>query len=233
MVYRDAPQPNDWEMNGPLGPRRRWEINRVPAIRPGPRVRRPSCDGHVSARIAPARELRLWHGSRRLDYHVELDAADGCGVFAIRFPVGLSGRVFAGIPFGVEPRENFDREPFRGEMFVKGYPDGYYATRWTDVSSSALGYTFVCPSGAYTGYAFRPDERALEFLLLRVRPLPPGVWGQMHPSIKGTGRHVFDCALVPHAGTWRRGGVLPRRHGVAGAPAGLLARSGLAAGSAG
>jgi alpha-mannosidase len=54
-----------------------------------------------------------------------------------------------------------------------------------------------------TGYAFKPDEKVLEFLLLRVRPLPGGVWGQMHPSIKGIGHHVFDCALVPHAGTWR------------------------------
>ena len=24
----------------------------------------------------------------------------------------------------------------------------------------------------------------------------------MHPSIKGTGHHAFDCALIPHAGTW-------------------------------
>jgi len=115
----------------------------------------------------------------------------------------MTGRVFAGIPFGAEPRENFDKEPFRGEYFVKGYPNGYYATRWSDVSSSAGGFTFICPHGAHTGYAFDSASQTLEFLLLRVRPLTPGTWGQMHPSIKGTGHHVFDCALVPHAGSWR------------------------------
>lgn len=25
----------------------------------------------------------------------------------------------------------------------------------------------------------------------------------MHPSVKGTGRHEFTCALVPHPGTWQ------------------------------
>jgi alpha-mannosidase len=149
------------------------------------------------------RELRLWRDSRRLDYHVELDAAESNGVFAIRFPTGMTGRVFAGIPFGAEPRENFSNEPFREEFFVKGYTNGFYATRWADVSSNAGGYTFVCPPGAHTGYVFDPTSQTLEFLLLRVRPLTPGTWGQMHPSIKGTGRHVFDCALVPHAGSWR------------------------------
>jgi alpha-mannosidase len=203
VVYYDAPPIRDWQMNGPLGPRHAWKIKpgQLEFVQ-GPVFAALRATGTFGPHSA-TRELRLWQGSRRLDYHLELDAADGCGVFAIRFPLGLAGRVFAGIPFGAEPRENFDREPFRGEYFVQGYPAGYYATRWTDVSSATLGYTFVCPAGAHTGYAFLPDQRALEFLLLRLRPSTPGMWGQMHPSIKGTGRHVFDCALVPHALTWR------------------------------
>jgi len=203
VVYYDAPQPKHWEMNGPLGPMHRWATKESDLQHvQGPVFAALRAKGTFGAHTA-TRELRLWRGSRRLDYHVELDAAESNGVFAIRFPLGMTGRVFAGIPFGAEPRENFDKEPFRGEYFVKGYPTGYYATRWTDVSSSASGYTFICPAGANTGYAFDPDKQALEFLLLRVRPLTPGLWGQMHPSIKGTGHHAFDCALVPHAGTWR------------------------------
>lgn len=203
IVCYDAPQPIDWGMNGPLGPRHTWTIDpdSLQHVQ-GPVFAALRAKGTFGSHSA-TRQLRLWRDGRRLDYHVELDAAEGNGVFAIRFPLGLADRVFAGIPFGAEPRENFDKEPFRGEYFVQGYPTGYYATRWTDVSSGQFGYTFICPPGAHTGYAFDPDTQNLEFLLLRVRPLPSGEWGQMHPSIKGTGHHVFDCALVPHADTWR------------------------------
>ncbi|MCX6910270.1 MAG: hypothetical protein NTY01_19805 [Verrucomicrobia bacterium] len=203
IVYYDAPQPKHWEMNGPLGPMHRWTTKESDLqLVQGPVFAVLRAKGTFGAHSA-IRELRLWRDGRRLDYHVELDAAESNGVFAIRFPAGMAGRVFAGIPFGAEPRENFDKEPFRGEFFVKGYTNGFYATRWTDVSSSTSGFTFICPPGAHTGYAFDPASQTLEFLLLRVRPLTPGVWGQMHPSIKGTGHHVFDCALVPHTGTWR------------------------------
>ncbi|MFA6562680.1 MAG: glycoside hydrolase family 38 C-terminal domain-containing protein [Verrucomicrobiia bacterium] len=203
IVYYDAPPPKHWEMSGPLGPMHRWTTkeNDLQLVQ-GPVFAALRAKGTFGAHSA-VRELRLWRDDRRLDYHVELDAAESNGVFAIRFPTGMTGRVFAGIPFGAEPRENFDKEPFRGEFFVKGYTNGFCATRWADVSSSASGFTFICPPGAHTGYAFDRANQTLEFLLLRVRPLTPGLWGQMHPSIKGTGHHVFDCALVPHAGTWR------------------------------
>jgi alpha-mannosidase len=111
--------------------------------------------------------------------------------------------VFAGIPFGAEPRENFAREPFRGEYFVKGYPDGYHATRWTDLSTSDFGYTLICPPGAPTGYFYKAADQALEFMFLRVRPMPQGVWGQVHPFMQGKGHHAWRCALVPHQGSWR------------------------------
>ena len=203
VVFYDAPKPNDWEINGPLGPRHAWNA-------------RPEEFRHVQGSvfaslravgmIGPhrvAREVRFTQGSRRIDYFVEVEAADGCGVFCIRFPTGLPGWVFAGIPFGAEPREHFEREPFRGEYFVQGYPDGYHATRWTDLSTSDFGYTLVAPPGAPTGYFHKAADQALEFMLLRVRPMPQGLWGQVHPSMKGTGRHAWQCALVPHPKTWR------------------------------
>lgn len=203
IVLYDAPQPKTWELNGPLGPRHAWQAQ--------PKEFRSRQGQVYSAIVAKGtfgphkvtREVRLWGGSRRIDYLVEIDAAEGNGVFAIRFPTGLSGRVFAGIPFGAEPREHFEREPFRGEYFVQGYPDNYYATRWTDNSTADFGYTFVCPQGMHSGYMHKATEQAIEFMLLRVRPQPTGGWSQVHPSLQGTGRHTWRCSLVPHAKTWR------------------------------
>lgn len=203
VVLYDAPPPQGWMMNGPLGPRNTWQVgpHETSSIA-GPVYAALGATGKIGPHTV-TRELRLWRASRRLDYRVTIDAAEGNGVFAIRFPLGMSGRVTAGIPFGAEPRENFDREPFRPEFFVKGYPDGYTATRWTDVSKDGNGYSFICPWGAHTGYAWRAAEKSLEFILLRVRPLPKGEWGRMSPSLKGTGHHEFTCSLLPHAGTWR------------------------------
>ncbi len=158
IVYYDAPPPVQWEMNGPLGPAHRWTIQESSLEHvQGPVFSALRAKGTFGPHSA-TREFRLWRDGRRLDYHLELDAAEGNGVFAIRYPLDIDGRVFAGIPFGAEPRESFDQEPFRGEYFVKGYPTGYYATRWTDVSSNQFGYTFICPPGAHTGYAFNSDQ---------------------------------------------------------------------------
>ena len=207
VVLYDAPQPQDWMMNGPLGKRHGWQVGlQETSSLPGPVSSTLRARGHIGPHSI-VRELRLVRGSPRLDFHVEIQAAEGNGVFCIRFPLEVTGRITAGIPFGAEPRDHFESHPFRGEFFVQGYPDGYYATRWTDVSSAGSGYTMVCPWGAHTGYAYKTSEKSLEFLLLRLRPLPGGPWGQMSPSIKGTGRHEFNCSLIPHEGTWREAAV--------------------------
>jgi len=114
--------------------------------------------------------------------------------------------VFAGIPFGAEPRENFGAERFREEFFETGYPHAYYATRWTDVSTARRGYTFVCPAGMLTGYAYnRRGQGAIDFILHRLWPMPKSKsWpSKCHPWTTGAGKHRWRCALVPHEGTWR------------------------------
>lgn len=203
VVFYDAPPPQGWMMNGPLGQRHGWQLSeKETVISSGPVYSILRAKGRIGPHEI-TREVRLVRGSRRLEFHLEIQADEGNGVFCIRFPLEVSGRVTAGVPFGAEPREHFESEPFRGEYFIKGYPEGYYATRWTDVSSDRSGYTMVCPWGAHSGYLYKPAEKALEFLLLRLRPMPSDVWGQASPSIKGTGRHEFDCSLIPHEGTWR------------------------------
>jgi alpha-mannosidase len=206
VVFYDAPPTQGWMMNGPLGPRHAWQVARHDTSGvSGPVYALLGATGKIGPhRIT--RELRLWRGSPRLDFRVTIDAEPGNGAFVIRFPLGMAGKVTAGIPFGAEPRAHFEREPFRPEFFVKGYEEGYTATRWTDVSADGRGYSFICPWGAHTGYAWREAEKSLEFILLRVRPLPGGEWGKMSPSLTGTGHHEFNCSLLPHQGTWREAG---------------------------
>jgi len=203
VVFYDTPRPADWMMNGPLGRRHDW-LAQPEAFR--------SVQGSVFASLRATgtigphvirREVRLWAKSPRIEYSIEIDAKDGCGIFFVRCSLPVAGRVYAGIPFGAEPRENLAQEPFRGEMFALGYPEAYCATRWTDVSSDRSGYTFIAPHGMHNGYQYRAKERALEFALLRVRPMPQGVWAQVHPWLQGTGTHRWRCALVPHQRTWR------------------------------
>jgi len=205
VVFYDMPVPDGWEMKGPRGERHDWQPDGgATQYERGPVYSSILIKGTIGPHQV-ARELRLWQASRRIDFLVEADAAPGSGILCIRFPVGMAGKVSVGIPFGAEPRDDLGREPLRGEYFVQGYPEGFYATRWADVSNQQAGYTLICPWGMHTGYASLPAEQALEFVLLRVRPLPKGTWGQMHPSIQGEGHHAWRCALVPHAGTWREG----------------------------
>lgn len=203
VVFYEAPPPKDWMQNGPLGKRHAWTAKPGPIERIGGPVFSSLRAAGAIGPHAVTREVRLWRASRRIDYFVDIDAQEGCGVFCARFPVGLAGKVTAGIPFGAEPRDRFEQEIFRGEFFAQGCPEGFYANRWADVSTADRGCTFVCPAGAYTGYAWRAEEQSLEFILLRVRPMPEGTWGQMHPSIEGKGRHRFHYALAPHEATWR------------------------------
>ena len=40
------------------------------------------------------------------------------------------------------------------------------------LSIADFGYTFACPAGSPTGYSYKAADHALEFMLLRVRPMP-------------------------------------------------------------
>ncbi|MFV2065923.1 MAG: glycosyl hydrolase-related protein [Pirellulales bacterium] len=207
LVFYDVPNSGSWQAVGPPGERYRWKMraDRCRLVE-GPVFASVRAEGTIGPHTL-TREIRLWRRCRKIEYLVEIDAQPGSGVFCIRYPHGLEGgRVFAGIPFGAEPRENLGKEPFRGEYFETGYPHGFYASRWTDVSTADRGYTFVCPAGMLTGYACnRRGEGAIEFILHRLWPMPASKdWSSnCHPSMTGAGRNRWRCALVPHEGTWR------------------------------
>lgn len=204
LVFYDLPPSLNWEHDGPVGSRRDWQVDMA---------RCESFTGPVYASlrtwgsIGPheiRREVRLWQNSRKIEYLVEIDAKDDNGVFCVRFPTGDCDRAAAGIPFGVESRDNLATEPFRGTGFTDGYPEGYYATRWTDVSGDDYGYTFICPPGMHTGYLFQRQNRSLEFILLHLRTMPVDVFRSCHPLLQGKGHHSWRFALVPHEGSWQQ-----------------------------
>ena len=210
LVIYDLPPSANWEHNGPAGSRRDWQVDSKQC---------QSLQGSVfsslraQGTIGPheiMREVRLWHNSKKIEYLVEIDAKEDNGIFCVRFPVGDSDKAVAGIPFGVESRDNLANEPFRGVSFSNGYPEGYYATRWTDVSDVNFGYTFICPPGMHTGYSFQKENQSLEFILLHLRTMPVDVFRSSHPSLQGKGRHAWHFALVPHEGTWQK--ALSYRH---------------------
>jgi hypothetical protein len=202
LAIYDMPPTETWVHNGPPGKRRDWHPQPgCCQAQQGPVLSCLRSPGSIGPH-AVGREVRLWRGSRRIGFHVEFDAQADNGILCIRFPVG-AGKIVAGVPFGVEPRENFDREPFRYDGFIQGFPEGYDGTRWTDVSTPAFGYTFICPPGMHTGYAFKQKDHSLEFILHRLQPMPKDIFRQSHPSLQGKGHHVYQCALTPHPGTWR------------------------------
>ncbi len=204
LAIYDMPRPCDtWLEIGPPGKRRDWQpaVARC-RVAQGPAFASLTIPGKIGGH-AIAREVRLWRGSQRIEFGVDLNTAQrDDGILCIRFPIGLSGKVVAGIPFGVESRDNLEKEPFRGESFATGFPEGYDATRWTDVSSPQFGYTFICPPGMHTGYAFKKGDQSIEFVLNCFRPLPKDVFARAATSIEGIGHHHWWCALAPHAGTW-------------------------------
>ncbi|MGW8257180.1 MAG: glycoside hydrolase family 38 C-terminal domain-containing protein, partial [Thermoguttaceae bacterium] len=206
VVVYDMPPSKErsWMHNGPAGRRRDWQ----PDMARCRAVEGPVFDAlRIPGKIGPhsvVREVRLWRNSDRIEFGVELDTqSEDNAILCIRFPIGLSGKVVAGIPFGVESRDHLDQEPFRGEFFCLGFPEGYYATRWTDVSSPDFGYTFICPPGMHTGYVFKKADQSIEFILNRFQPMPTDAFSRSALSITGTGHNRWRCALFPHTGTWR------------------------------
>ena len=131
------PSGDTWLHVGPPGKRRDWRpaIDRCRTVQ-GPVFASLSVPGTIG-RHAVTREVRLWHGSRRIEFGIGLDTAQRRQRHLLHpLPDRHSGNVAAGNPFGVESRDHLAAEPFRGESFCTGFPEGYDATRWTDVSSA-------------------------------------------------------------------------------------------------
>jgi alpha-mannosidase len=204
LVIYDMPPPTEaWVQVGPAGKRRDWQpsVAQCRAVQ-GPAFASLTIPGKIDHH-AITREVRLCKGSRRIEFDVDLNTAQhDNGILCIRFPIGLSGKVVAGIPFGVESRDSLEKEPFRGESFCTGFPEGYDATRWTDVSSEKFGYTFICPPGMHTGYVFKKADQSIEFILDSLKPMPKDEFIRTSLSMDGRGHHHWRCALLPHTGDW-------------------------------
>ena len=201
------PPTGSWVRVGPTGKRRDWQpdlthLGAVQGSECGTLTIPEKIGNH-----AITQEVRLWRGGRRIEFGVDLNTSQpDNGIFCIRFPIGMSGKVVAGIPFGVELRDNLEKEIFRGESFATGFPEGYDATRWTDVSSPKDGgYTFICPPGMFTGFLFKKSEQSIEFILDDFQPPAKDVFARAATSLSGMGHHRWQCACcrTPELGAMR------------------------------
>ena len=194
-----------------LGARR--PAGQTPRLAAGGRPVPASCKGPCSPRLtipgkigghAITREVRLWRGSRRIEFGVDLNTTQrDNGIFCIRFPIGMSGKVVAGIPFGVESRDNLEKEPFRGESFCHRFS--------RRLRRHALDRRLVAASSATRSSARRACTPAMP--LRRATSRSSSSWtvssrcrrtclsGRRRRS-NGRGHHHWWCALLPHAGTW-------------------------------
>lgn len=204
VVFRPAAPPQGgWMLLGPFGEAEActWEPGSIRSMS-SPVRQVLAATGRIRNSVI-TRTAYLHPSSRRIDFSVLIDSRDRQdGVFRFSMPFDHSGELTAGIPFGAEQRSGFDRELFREEFFVRGYPNGYHACRWTDYSWAGYGVTFVCPHGCFTGYEFDPTAKTLEFTLLRTRSTNETAGGTGPDAMYGQGLHEFTAALVPHTGTW-------------------------------
>jgi alpha-mannosidase len=135
--------------------------------------------------------VRLDAGSRRLEFHTEVDWHESHKLLKVCFPLAVRARTATyEMPFGFAERPTHFSTSFdRARYEVPGH-------RWSDLSEHGFGAALLTDSKyGYSGYG-----NELRISLLRA-PKSPDPEADM-------GRHEFAYALLPHAGGWRDAGVV-------------------------
>jgi alpha-mannosidase len=135
--------------------------------------------------------VRLDAGSRRLEFHTEVEWHERHRVLKVAFPLLVRAeRASYETPFGhAERPTHFSTAADLARYEVPGH-------RWADLSEHGFGVALLndCKYG-HSAYG-----NTLRLTLLRA---------PTHPDPEADqGRHRFAYALLPHAGGWREGGVV-------------------------
>jgi alpha-mannosidase len=133
--------------------------------------------------------IRLDAGSRRLEFHTEVDWTASHEVLKVAFPVAVhASEATYEVAFGAVRRPAHYSNRFDLARFeVPGH-------RWADLSEHGFGVAVLTDSKY--GYSALGDT--LRITLLRAPSLPDAEERS----------HAFAYALLPHAGSWQDGGVV-------------------------
>jgi alpha-mannosidase len=135
--------------------------------------------------------VRLDAGSRRIEFHTDVDWHESHTLLKVSFPLAVRAPTATyEMPFGYAERPtHYSSSWDRARYEVPGH-------RWADLSEHGFGAAVLTDSKY--GYSCFGNE--LRVSLLR-SPKSPDREADM-------GRHSFAYALLPHAGGWREAGVV-------------------------
>jgi alpha-mannosidase len=149
--------------------------------------------GHASRLV---QTVRLDAGSRRLEFHTEVEWHERHRLLKVAFPLLVRAeRASYETPFGhAERPTHFSTAADLARFEVPGH-------RWADLSEHRFGVALL-NDGKYGHSAY---GNTLRLTLLRA---------PTHPDPEADqGTHRFAYALLPHAGSWREGGVVAEARG--------------------
>ena len=135
--------------------------------------------------------VRLDAGSRRLEFHAEVEWHERHRALKVAFPLLVhADRASYEMPFGhAERPTHFSSAADLARYEVPGH-------RWADLSEHGFGVALLNDSK----YGHSTYGNTLRLTLLRAPTFPDPAADQ--------GAHRFAYALLPHAGGWRDGGVV-------------------------
>jgi alpha-mannosidase len=135
--------------------------------------------------------VRLDAGSRRLEFHTEVEWQEDERMLKVAFPVAVRAlEATYEMQFGHARRPTHYNTPHDLARFeVPGH-------KWVDLSEHGFGVALLTDSK----YGYHTFGNAMHITLLRAPSLPD--------PRADRGRHEFAYALFPHAGTWQEAGVV-------------------------
>ncbi|MBA2383861.1 MAG: alpha-mannosidase [Actinobacteria bacterium] len=139
--------------------------------------------------------VRLDAGSRRLEFHAEVDWRERHTMLKVCFPLAVRApSATYEMPFGYAERPtHFSTSWDRARYEVPGH-------RFADLSEHGFGVALLTDSKY--GYSGHGNELRISLLRSPTSPDPEA----------DQGRHEFAYAVLPHPGGWREGGVLAEAH---------------------
>jgi alpha-mannosidase len=194
VLHRDQPTQYDaWEVDpvhleveSDCPPAETCEPFELGPMRAGVLYRR-----QIGAHSRMVQTVRLDAGSRRLEFHTEIDWHEDHQILKVAFPLAVrSMNATYEMQFGVAERPTHFNTMFDLARFeVPGH-------RWADLSEHGFGVALLSDSK----YGFSCHRNILRMTLLRAPTFPD--------PLADRGTHRFAYALMPHQDGWQEAGVV-------------------------